>query len=328
MRTDIGMAWAAYRLPANYVTMDQLIAEEREHVERVTESISDLSKAKSFSLNHIDGVHRFQGEEAGFLATEAIEECLHTRGVCELDVSLLIDFSTISRDENGISLCYRIQENIGAKNATTLCLGNGSCASFQLALKTAIAFMTAEPEWRFAILFAEDRVRGYRINPMVNVFGDGASAVLLEKQCAGNRLVETRFISIGNLSHVLGVKPWEADNFNINEFIHRVVPLHYYMIKDLVNAIMRSNKLDLCQIDHLMYQNMSRNDYNGIRVILNLNDKVLFQDGLKGHGHIFASDLVINLCCAQAQGKISRKDKVLLVSSGAGYSWSVTLMIV
>lgn len=290
------------------------------------ESILQIPKLKQITLDEVDGVHVFENEDTGKLALSAIEEVLEARQIQGQDIALVIDYSTVSRDINGISLCYKVQRELQAHNALTLAIGNGSCISFQLALQTALAFMQTRDDIRFALLFAEDRVQGRRFHPPFNVLGDGASAVLLERDLETARVLETAYFSMGKFCSILGINHWQEHNFNIEEFENKIVPMHYKATRDLISKILERQGLNLDQIALLLYQNMSFNDYRGLAGALGIAMDRIYMDGLKGHGHIFGSDLAINLSLARRQGRIHPGDRILLISSGAGFSWGVTLL--
>jgi 3-oxoacyl-[acyl-carrier-protein] synthase-3 len=219
-----------------------------------------------------------------------------------------------------------MQRDIQANNALTLAIGNGSCASLQLAFQTAAAFLQAHDDMRCALLFSEDRIRGQRFHPPFHVLGDGASALLLERDLATSVIVDTAYSSMGKFCHILGINHWQDQNFNMGEFENKIVPLHYRIVQDLITKVLERQRLRLDQIALLLYQNMSLNDYRGLAGSLGIDMDRVYTGGLKGHGHIFGSDLVINLSLARREGRIGPGDRVLLISSGAGFSWGVTLL--
>lgn len=321
MQTAIGISAAAFRLPEHYVTVREL---RTEYESRASELL--IPKLRQVSLEEVDGVHVFNGEPEGSLALDAIREILETRRLTGKEIGLLIDYSTVSRAANGISLCYKVQRELNASKALTLAINNGSCASFQLALQTAVAFLRTREEIEYAILFSEDRTRGRRFHPPMSVLGDGASALLLERSASTGLILDMAHSSIGKFCDILGVNHWNETNFNVAEFENRVAPLHYKITRDLVFKVLERQQLTLDQIDLILYQNMSGNDFRGLAAALAVDLDRIYLDGLEGRGHIFGSDLVINLSLARRAGKLKPGDRALLISSGAGFSWAMTLI--
>ena len=322
----IGICAAAYRVPRHYIPIRQLMEENKEYAAHLREEVLQIPKLRTITLEEIGGVHRFSDEEPGELLLAAIRELLPQKNVQGKDISLILDFSTCSRDKNGISLCYKLQHEIAADDALTLALGNGSCSSLHLAFKVAASLMRTENHMKYALLIAEDRVDGYRYHPPAHVLGDGASALLLEKNPSQSGLIDTLFLTIGKFSPIMGVNHRDIGNYDIGEFENRIIPMHYKVIDDLVTGILEKNKLRLDQIDLFLYQNMCQNDYYGLINMLRIDENKVFQGGLKGHGHILASDLVVNYHLAEQQGRLFPGANVLLISSGAGFSWGVTLL--
>lgn len=322
----IGIASTAYRLPTRFITVRQLKQRETHHIKNVRENILRVPKLKAITLEEVKGVHEFTTREPGELSLEAVREVMAKRGITGREISLIVDFSVVSRDSNGISLCYKIQEKINAHKALTIALGNGSCVSLQLAFKIAVSIMRHEPDMKFALLFSEDRVIGSRYNPPFNILGDGTSALLLEKNNRHSIILDTQYQSIGKFNRILGIHHWEKSNFDFGEFENRIIPMHYKVIRDLAARVLERNQPDLTTIALVLYQNMSFNDYLGLIHGLGIDENKVYQKGLEGHGHIFGSDLVINYHLAKQEGRVSPGDHILMISSGAGFSWGVTLV--
>jgi len=322
----IGIKDAGFNLPNHYITIDELLQQHAQHIQNVRENELCLPKLKAVDLREINRVCTFLNEPRGQLVIDTITDILSKNNLSGNDISLIIDFSTTSHDENGISLCYKVQSEIRADKALTLAIGNGSCALFHLALKTAISIMKEDKNIKYAVLFAEDRVIGRRINIPSNVLGDGASVVLLERDCQEAVINDIHFMSIGKYHDILGINHREEDNFNAKRFEQYIIPIHYKVILDLTNTILKRNKLEIKDIKLVLYQNMCLNDYSGLIGMLGIHPNQVFTDGLEGRGHIFGSDLVINYCLAREQKLWNRGQNILLINSGAGFSWGVTLI--
>lgn len=322
----VGIKDAIYKLPNHYITVDELLQQHSRYIQNVRENELLIPKLKEVDLREVDRVCVFQNEPRGQLVIDAIMDILDKNNIKGNDISLIVDFSTTSHSENGISLCYKVQSEIHAEEALTLAIGNGSCALFHLALKTAISLMNEDKNIKYAVLFAEDRVIGRRINLPSNVLGDGASVVLLEKDCKEAVINDIQLISIGKYHDVLGINHYEENNFNVNKFEQYIIPIHHKLIFDLTNTVLKRNKLTIKDVGLVLYQNMSFNDYSGLIRILGIPPSQVFTDGLKGRGHIFGSDLVINYCLAREKRLMNKEQNILLISSGAGFSWGVTLI--
>lgn len=325
-KASIGIKDAVFKLPNHYITIDDLFRQYTPYIQRIRQNELCLPKFNTVDFKEVDRICVFQNEPRGELVIEAINDILHKNKINGKDISFLIDFSTTSHDENGISLCYKVQSEINADNALTLAIGNGSCSQLHLALKAAVSMINEDNSARYALLFSEDRVVGRRINIPSNVLGDGTSVLLLEKNCRTSQIKDIQFISLGKYHDVLGINHCEESNFKVNKFEQYIVPRHYRIIKELTDTVLKRNNLQLKDIELVLYQNMSNNDYKGLIWTLGISPEKVFTSGLKGRGHIFGADLVINYCLAKERELINRRQNILLISSGAGFSWGVTLI--
>ncbi|MCX7746874.1 MAG: hypothetical protein N2645_08280 [Clostridia bacterium] len=325
-KNKVGILEAQYKLPPKTIKVRDLLEENRDYIENFCKPKLLIPKLKEVDFSEIGEVHGFQDEKPGELVLQSIEEVLKKRNLKGSDISLIIDYSTTSRDENGLSLCYKIQGEIGADQALVIALGNGSCSSFQIALKTASVYFKCLHHIKHAILFSEDRVEGSRVYFPSNIVGDGASVLLLGREDSESILMDTETMSIGKFHSIMGIRHGHIRNFDVSGFEQRVIPMHYKVVNDLVGKVLESNCLSLEDIDHVLYQNMNINDYMGLIGSLRISKEKVFLNGLKGTGHIFGADLVVNYCRAKGEGRFKDGEYLLMISSGAGFLWGVSLL--
>lgn len=316
----------AFRVPSRSVTIAELWARHAEPLRDLYERVLQIPRLRQVKLEEVESVRVFDGERPGALALEVAQGLLRDNGVAPGQVRLLVDYSTTARAPNGISLAYGLQGELGAHDAITLAVGNGSCVGLQLALETAAAYMQSRADVDVALLFAEDRTQGRRLYAPFNVLGDGASALLLRRGGPGLALLGTRTAAVGRFAPILGMSLPGADNFDFAAFEQKIVPLHYRITQELVAKVLAPHGLRVNDVGLVLYQNMSHNDARGLAGALGIAPERVFLDGLRGHGHVFGSDLVINLCLARGQGLLRPGGHALLVSSGAGFSWGATLL--
>jgi len=323
--SNIGIVGSAYKLPKTFVSISELKKRGLEYNLRRPEEL-EIPKLQSVDLSDIGGVHSFADEEYGELAMECINELIKKENITGKDIGLIIDFSTVSRATNGISLVYYVQQELKADNAMLLSIGNGSCFSFIMALKIVQSLMDTTPEINYAVLFSEDRVNGKRIIPSFHILGDGSTAMLIKRDHCDMLIKETQSFSIGRFNKIMGINHWQNENFDMPEFENKVIPVHYKVMYDLVHKILDNNNLTIKDIDLFLYQNMSSNDYYGLIGALNLPRERVFMDGLKEHGHVFGGDLLINLTLANPVIQEKEMRNILFINSGAGFSWGAALI--
>ncbi|NOQ70369.1 MAG: hypothetical protein GQ574_00080 [Crocinitomix sp.] len=314
-----------YQVPIDKIPIAEL---RQVFIDDFSDHVDDLESPKfqNITLDEIEAVSVYQNYNPGTEVISVIEKVLTDKSDGR-ELDLIIDYSVVSKLENGLSIGNKIQEQLNARNALVLSVGNGGCLSFMLALKTAQAFMQANDQYKNVLLFSEDHVIGNRYNPGLNVLGDGASAILLQSETDSTmQLVDVECYNMGRLNPVLGVRHDLKGNFKYKEFENKIQPLHYKVIYDLFNKVLRNNSLKIEDIDLVLYQNMSHNDYVGLKSALQLSEDQLHYGKMKGHGHVFGSDIIINMCHSTEQGKLEKAKNIVAISSGAGFSWAVSLI--
>lgn len=293
--------------------------------EPLDRSVLEVPKLRAINLAEVREVPVGAVESVGERATAVARSALARADVDVDGLDLIVDFSTVGREANGLSVGYRVQGELGARGALVLAIGNGSCSGFQLALRTAAAFMAGEPDCRRALLVSSDVVVGRRYHAPLGVFGDGASAAVLERGRSGATVLGTAIASRGQLHRVLGVRHDAPDNFDLAAFENYVVPVHYRATRRLAADLLGEHGLTPAELGLVLTQNMSRNDAAGLAATLEIPVDRVFTS-LAGHGHVFGSDLVINLEQAGRAGALELGAHVLLASSGAGFGWGLSLL--
>ena len=105
-----------------------------------------------------------------------------------------------------------------------------------------------------------------------------------------------------------------------------LTPIYYYNFRNLIHDVLSRNNLQLAQIDHFIYPNISAADQEGfVRALGVPRDKMMNKENLASRGHTFANDLVINYTDLRLKVKIQPGDWLLFASAGAGFTWGVTL---
>ena len=316
----VGILKIDYSLPPNELLIEDILKNE---INKTKESKSRLMipKLKTIDFNEIKSIHVFKEEIIGETVINLINDTLIKNSIPPNEIGLLIDYSTVSKAENGLSMVYKVQSKIGATQALPIDLGNGSCSSFHLSLKIAKMYLECNVNVKYAILFAEDRVRGSRVYYPSNIVGDGASVVVLKRDINDNIICDSEILALGQFHGVMGINV--EDNFNSVEFERYIIPMHYKVIKDLVNKILIRNDITIDDISYVIYQNMNLNDYEGLIKTLGIEIDKVYTGGLRGSGHIFGSDIPINYVKAIEENHL-KKGNILMISSGAGYLWGGT----
>jgi 3-oxoacyl-[acyl-carrier-protein] synthase III len=83
--------------------------------------------------------------------------------------------------------------------------------------------------------------------------------------------------------------------------------------------------LDLKDIDHFIYSNISQRDREGFGKMVGLPKGSMPRTPMSEYGHTFASDLVINYVSMRHEGLIHPGQLLLFASAGIGFTWGATI---
>lgn len=103
------------------------------------------------------------------------------------------------------------------------------------------------------------------------------------------------------------------------------MPVYYLNLLQLIEKVLARAKLEVTDIDHFVYSNISQRDRESFRRMLSLPVSKLPATAMPEYGHTFASDLVINYTDLRRQGGVRPGQWALFVSAGIGFMWGVTL---
>ncbi len=124
-------------------------------------------------------------ETACSMASEAAIKAIKSAEISAESIDLLL-VATISGDCITPSLACQVQKVIGAKKAVAFDI-NGACSGFIFALHTAVAYMESGMCQNALIIGVEvlSKILNWEDRGSCVLFGDGAGAVIVEKQTEG-----------------------------------------------------------------------------------------------------------------------------------------------
>ena len=148
------------------------------------------------SSRHISG-----WEPTWYMGAEACKKAIEKSGINPEDIGLVI-CSTITNDFHTPSLASIIQHEVGAVNAACFDIG-AACTGFIYALDTARRFLETDDNMKYALVVASEnlsRITDFTDRNTCILFGDGASAVIVEKS---DKLYSSYLASDGSGARVL-----------------------------------------------------------------------------------------------------------------------------
>ncbi len=322
----IGILAAATLLPPRTKTLREIFDEEG--VPFTEEAASRLG---------VEQVHIFEGESPTDMAVEVSKDALAKGSLSPLDLDAIIDFSVMPQKyvEPAWSMSNELQAELGAKKAFTLGYSGGGCSNLHVALKFATSLIRADDEIRTILLVASDcAIPGNRLidrkNP-VTAIGDGASALIIQRDAPGSAIIDTMVSTEGGLHDVINIPgggiahPARLDLYRLvldrakYDAFDRVGGL-----KKLTAALLDKHALEQRDIGHFITPNISGDDIDAFIDHMGSQDHIARQN-LSSCGHLHSNDLVMNYLSARQNGARAG-DLVMLASHGMGFTTAATLL--
>ncbi len=275
------------------------------------------------------------GEKTSDMATKAALRAMEAAGVNPEEIDLII-VGTVTPDTFTPSTACYVQANIGAKNAAAFDI-SAACSSFLFALKTAVQYIGCG-QARTALIISSEKLShivNWEDRATCVLFGDGAGAAVLQTGTGieGDSAVLASDIgSDGTLTDLLMVPGGGSAIPTTEDNIH----------EKLYTLAMRGNEVFRHAVSHMKDSALSLIHRTGIkpeevnvviphqanlRIINAVADRLgipvdrVFIN-LQKYGNTSGAACAIALDEAIRTGKAKKGDIVLMVTFGAGLTWS------
>lgn len=277
-------------------------------------------------------------EHVSDMSVRACEALLAEAGVGPESIDVVMYFGSMWKDYAVWQAAPWIAHRIGATNAYAVEYDNVSCGT-PVALRLAKDMLVAEPDLRNVLLVGACResylldYANVRSRFMFN-FGDGAVAVLLERDARANELLASYAITDGSLS--LQVKVPSGGSVDMNggyRFLDVADPAAMKARLDEVSlpnfvraaegALARSGAT-LADVDFLCGLHMKRSMHDELVATLGIDPaRTVYLDDT---GHMSGVDPLLGLDRAAREGQLNDGDLVLLLAAGTGYTWAASVV--
>lgn len=329
-RMNVRIASAAYAVPPENELVETVLARENARVEAALAPLSARARDKATEGLGLTRVRVCMSKDPFALVVEASTEALRESGTTPQNVDLIVDYSTFPGEESHqVSFAHKLSAALGAETSLNISFKAGGCAGLHLAIKTAMAYMSTDPKIQTALLVTGDTPpKGNRTLLPVTVQGDAGSAMVLRRQAGGPEILDVRVLTLGHLYDAIslvrnnGHLAIAVDALKIEG---EVMPIYYLNLYRLVQEALAATSLNLKDVDHAIYSNISQRDREGFGRILALSPQQLPVTPMSEYGHTFASDLIINYITLRREGAIRPGQLLLFASAGIGFTWGVTL---
>ncbi len=276
-----------------------------------------------------------KGSGTSDLSAKAALRALENAKIAPEEVDLII-VATTTPDMPLPSCACIVQEKIGAKNAAAFDLA-AACAGFLYGLTVADQFIKGGM-YKTVLVIGADMISSFidwTDRSTCVLFGDGAGAAVVREVSTGGilssvigsdgRHVELLKISAGGSKFPASEETLKAKDHYIKMngsevFKQAVRGMTDAVTKALAKAGVRKEDV-ACFIPHQANKRIidavaERLDYPKEKIFLNLQK----------YGNTSSASCGIALCEALEQGKIKKKDKVVLTTFGAGLVWGALVI--
>ena len=252
----------------------------------------------------------------------------------------MIIFATMTPDKihTPSSACI-LQKEIQAKNAICFDI-NAACSGFLYALKQADAFIKCGDYKLILVVGSEvlSTATNWNDKSSCVLFGDGAGVALLERvdKNSPSRIIETKLGSNGYLWNLLKVDSG-GSNYEITPQVIEK-NLHKMQIKGREIFKLAVNNMSKYSLDVLSKNNFNLSDVNWIiphqanlRIVEAISKKLevpmeKMLCNIDKYGNTSAASIPIVLDEAIRNGKIKKRNLILMTAFGAGLTFGATIM--
>jgi len=263
-----------------------------------------------------NGARRFYDAGAASLVSlgaDAVGQALARAGVAADQVDLLVVYQTSPCNTLPMpyTLCGALRQAAGLRSSHAMALNLQMCASPVHALRVIAALFARHPAWRHAVLAGADKILMARLRTLddVGVHSDGAGALVLGRG-TGIHGIETYNEAEGMLRTV-------ADNAHAGRQFERYGASDNYLwtLISVARRILRSAGVDAGQVASVLPHNVNLTAWRQAMAALRIPQERLFTANFGRTGHLFGSDIALNV---GDSGALRTPGHHLVVTSGVG----------
>lgn len=262
------------------------------------------------------------------LSIKAIEDLIirYNKEISDVDFIIV---STMSPDYQTPSVASYIQGKLGIRNAGAIDL-NAACAGFTYGLHMANALITSGVHKKILVIGAEtiSKMTDFTDRTTCILFGDGAGAVLVEEDQAGQIFASTVHsegekafnLYCTNLSHTM----FQQDIEHKRQLVQNGREVYKWAVTTVpkyINSLLSTANLTLNEIDWFIPHSANLRMIESICEKSGLSiEKTIYS--MVNYGNTSAASIPLALDLGIKAGKIKAGDTLLLYGFGGGLSHS------
>jgi len=276
------------------------------------------------------------GQATSDLGIEASRRALAQAGIAAEEVEMII-VATITPDMFFPSTACLIQHALGAKNA--LCFDmEAACSGYLYAIEIAHRFV-ASGTINTALVIAAEKMSSivdWKDRSTCVLFGDGAGAAVLQSRPGERGILSSVLGADGSLSHLLTLPGGGSRNppteQTVRDGLHFLKMAGREVFRHAVNTMsaaateaLRRAGLTVADVACMIPHQANQRIISAIAEKLGVPDANCFVN-IDKCGNMSAASLAVGLDQAVRTGRIRKKDIVLMVVFGGGFTWGATVI--
>lgn len=266
------------------------------------------------------------------LAVAAAQQALDQAGLTAQDIDLII-VATATPDRTFPATATIVQQKLGVERGAAFDV-HAVCAGFVFAMATADNFLARGQFERALVIGAEtfSRILDWSDRATCVLFGDGAGAVVLERQteeeAEGRGVLGAHLRSDGRFGDLLYVNGGPSSTRSVGHLRmvgNQVFKHAVSKISDSARTLTATAGLELSDIDWFVPHQANQRILDAVARNLGLpEDRVV--STIADHGNTSAASVPLALTSKFDEGGIARGDLVLIEAIGGGLSWGSALI--
>jgi 3-oxoacyl-[acyl-carrier-protein] synthase-3 len=331
MRAEVGIVAACCHLPEHKRLVEDLFHEEGAGY--------SAEVAARLGIKQVPLQNGAASETASNMAVAAGRKALQRAGVDPLTVDVVVEYSIMPQEYlvPVWNMSNKVQAEVGASKSFVVGFSGGGSSNFMVALSSAAAMLAENDSMKTALLVTGDTtIPGNRVlNPAdpVTVMGDGASAVVLQRDAPGGIVIDTELWSDGNNHDVCYVPGGSLIHpEDINQYRMQLDKVRYDAfpkadtLRRMSDELLERAGLKFSDVSCVLCSNISALDEAALQQAFANKVSPVCATNRESHGHLQGTDFPLNYLSLMEAGIVKEGDFVLGVSHGMGATAAVCLL--
>ena len=275
-------------------------------------------------------------ETTALLATEAAKQALKMAKLDPKDLDMIC-LATITPEMVFPSTACFVQANIGAVNAWAFDIA-AACSGFVYALSIAQQFIESGKYKNALVIGAETltKITNWKDRGSCILFGDGAGAVVLERNTDGKGILYSTMSSDGANWEFLSCQAYgskypsscELEDPNLKFMSIQGRDVYQQAVRRIVESVnhcLEKCNMTMDDLSMLISHQMNARIIESAAKRLKIPDEKIFLN-IAEYGNTSSASVPIAFNECYRQGKIKPGDRVIFVAFGAGLTWGANLI--